>query len=270
VTASDGHPIGVQNHEHFLFEHNRFERCGSAMDFHLGAVATQRSIVVRGNRIHDMRAAWSSCCGGVGVVFEGDHDAPVGSTSDIHVHNNVITSCEGVGISSSRKDVVHVYDNTVSGCMDNYRFTGNRADGASARMFNNVSLHPTRHHVWFNQNAGGIRFSFEAGHNLFFPDETGLFRFLVGGVGVPSGSTDLAGYLANHALAIEAGANTASDPVGEGSLAEDPLLDDAFAPLLGSPVIDSGAEVGLDVDFHGRPFTGTPDIGAIEHHAGAE
>ncbi len=89
----DAHGIGIQNNEHFYFTSNRFERCGSAIDFHVGGTKSQRHCHVIGNWIANMLPDEGGVSQGAGIVFEGSNDCPKGNTEDMLVAGNVITNC---------------------------------------------------------------------------------------------------------------------------------------------------------------------------------
>jgi len=279
--TGDGHAIGIQNNEYFYISGNTFERCGSAICFHVGALSTQRHLYITGNFISDMRASYGNVTPGYGIIFQGNNDCPKGNTGDMLIAYNIVTNNEGSGISTTRKDFVNIYNNVVHSCSGNYTISGNRSDGASARFYNNISLFPKLHvspytgnifgknHIYFNQNYSDITYDFEADNNIYYPDadEDGSFYFISGGDMVYGGVT-FSQWKESH---LSLGNN-----IDTNSYTVNPLLSNLsgdysnvfdFNLQSSSPAIDVGKSVGLTQDFEGNPVPqGTaPDIGAYEY-----
>ncbi|MEX0774571.1 MAG: LamG-like jellyroll fold domain-containing protein [Phycisphaeraceae bacterium] len=268
----DGHALGIQNNEHFYFTNNHFERCSSAIDFHVGATTTQRHCYVIGNFIKDMRTGWGAVVQGSAITFEGDNNNPKANTSDLYIANNIVMDCDANGISTSRKSTVKVYNNTVMDCNYNYKFVGNRVDGASVEMFNNISVEPRTYHVYFNQNASGISFYFDAANNLYDDSGSGSSTFYTLVTGYPTGAVDFAAYCVRHDNIVTGGTNTSGATIERDSLVDDPLfvsgtpaVDTDFKLLSNSPAVDAGLDVDLDEDYGGNTRDSSPDIGAWEH-----
>jgi len=276
----DGHAIGIQNNEYFYLIGNRFERCGSGIVFHVGAVCTQRHCYVIGNYITDMRLAFGGGSRGGGIAFSGNNDCPKGNTGDMVVAYNVVTNCEGGGISTNRKDTVEIYNNVVYSCNGHYNIAGNRTDGASAKFYNNISLYPRvhvnvytgksygRNHVFLNENYADIVYDFEADNNIYYPvgQDQGCFGFIG-----PSGTKIGATFKEWKEMNLQSG-----DKVDTYSFTDNPKLKNLsgiyenpsdFYPKQGSIAIDAGINVGLLEDFDGNPISygAAPDIGAYEY-----
>ncbi len=261
--TADGHAIGIQNNEYFYISGNTFERCGSAIVFHVGETKTQKHCHVTGNLITDMRSSYGKVTHGYGIVFQGNNDCPKGNTEDMIIASNIIASIEGVGITTTRKDFVEIYNNVVYDCAFNYRIVGNRAEGASVKFYNNISSYPSTgtNHVYFNQNYNPISYDFEADNNIYYPDAevAGAFYFLVAGFARTAATfTEWKSYHADE-----------GDTVDNNSILDDPDFlspGSNFKLLAGSPAIDAGVDVGLTEDFEGNPVPQgpAPDIGAYE------
>lgn len=266
--VADGHAIGIQNNQNFWILNNVFERCGSAIDCHVGALKTQRNIVIHGNYIEDMRVGYANpyVAPGAGIQLEGDNDCPIGNTGNITISYNIVINCEGIGIGTTRKDSVSIYNNLVANCNHNYAIIGNRADGASASFHNNISVYPQQYHVYFNQNCTDIRFNFQSNNNLFYdPNAENLLYFLVSGM--TAQQVDLSSWKSLHADGQSLGFNQNSLTIDDKSLSTDPLFVDYgkknFRLSGNSPCINSGVYVGQTEDFNGIEIEGSdpPDIG---------
>lgn len=271
--VADGHAIGIQNNQNFWIMNNRFERCGSAIDCHVGALKTQRNIVIHGNYIDGMLIDYANpdIAPGAGIQLEGDNDCPKGNTGNITISYNIVINCQGNGIATTRKDTVSIYNNLVSNCPINYAIVGNRVDGASASFYNNISIRPLKYHVYFNQNATNIRFYFNGNNNLFFDSNssTNLFYFVVSGF---TGKTpDFLLWKRLQADAQSLGFNLNSSIIDDKSLFADPRFVDYqnknFRLSGNSPCINSGAYLGQTSDFSGREIkeSDLPDIGPMEY-----
>lgn len=266
--GADGHGIGVQNNQYYTILNNRFERMGSAIDFHVGATDTQRHIFIERNFAHDLRVAYGDVAQGNGFAFEGDNDNTKDNTSDMHFTNNIVSDCEGTGIATTRKPNVDIFNNTIYGCNNGYVVMGNRIDGASATFYNNISLSAGDNLFYFNQNATDINFDFLGDYNLYYPnaEQSGAFYYLNTHSGAISNTNaTFTQWQAGHA--------SYGDIVDTHSLLIDPMFKNAsgnfsvpsdFELATNSPAINAGTDVGLIEDFAGNPIVGTPDIGAYE------
>jgi len=264
--STDCHAVCMQNHEYLYVTGCRFERCGSAIDCHVGLVNSQKHIYIVGNYITQMLTSYGNSSEGCGIVFEGDSTNPKENQGDYLIAYNIVTNCEGWGICPSRKSTMKVYNNVVYGCADNYVIKGNHSDGVDLKFYNNISLSPLSgyRHVYFLQNYPDITYDFECDNNLYYPAgaEDELFYFCDAGEHVYNYTATFAEWKACH--------SAVGNIADSNSLTENPsfLSDDGsnFKLRSNSPAIDAGFDVGLTQDFEGKlvPQGSAPDIGAYE------
>jgi hypothetical protein len=194
----------------------------------------------------------------------------------MRIANNIVANCEGIGIVTTRKSNVDIFNNTVYKCARSYGVIGNRIDGASATFRNNISFYPANDNFYFNQNNSPvINFDFIGDYNLYYPnaDQAGAFYYLNTNAGIISNTNaTFDQWKASHA--------SFGDTVDANSKTSDPLFTNAsgnfskatdFKLKSTSPAIDAGANVGLTKDYAGDtvPQGAAPDIGAYEYQAGA-
>jgi hypothetical protein len=129
-----------------------------------------------------------------------------------------------------------------------WRGTDGNQDGISAgfRFSNNICLNSVNYHVFHDllEDTSGVALS----NNLYYPDT------------VP--------YQFNYVVYNSLPAWQQATGKDQASIADNPLLVDPaqadFRPVVGSPVMDRGTDVGLTTDIAGIPVGGAPEIGAYE------
>lgn len=266
----DGHAIGIQKAQYIFIEGNRFEHCGSAVDLHMGMSSTPQShIYMLRNHVSGMRKALGRCACGSGFYIEGNNSVPKGNSDHIVIAYNILEDCEGYGIFSIRKDTVDIFNNTVVGCGISFTLMGHHEYGASARFINNVSLNPKKRHFKFVQREKGMKYYFEAGHNLYFGGPRKGFCYQVPKIG-NCPNADYMIWKSRQFMAYRFKVNEAPVATEKNSLNRNPgfMRDEnrAYYPGESSPLVDAGKDVGYDKDFSGTqvPQGKAPDIGARE------
>jgi hypothetical protein len=249
--------------DHVIERNDVSAGAGSAIGFFTGTGVQLRRVQVSYNKIYDIRDQSPDHCGlplnggrlQRGIDFHKSNlNSPDNVESNV-AHHNLVWDVEQEGIrTTSDYSTLSVpwsfFNNTVYSARICFYWVGvdQDQDGFSAgfQFSNNICLNSTDFHVGHEWILGteGITLS----NNAYYP-ETVPFEY-------------------NNAVYPTLLQWQQATGLDQGSIADDPLLVDPaladFRPLMGSPVMDRGTDVGLATDIAGNPIGGAPEIGAYE------
>jgi hypothetical protein len=245
----DAHAVGIQGGEGHIIEANRIENTGSAIEFWTGS-APMRDHLIRFNFIKDIYV--KRVTGGGGIVVSGDNATAVeGTRTGFKIYGNVIMNTgldgidgwQGPGISSSARDYVEIYNNTICNANRGISVSVVKAT-AKGRVVNNIIMNPRGRYVQFTGELG-VSTNSVVDYNLFFP--------------ATREAADFGIYDIQHDVN-----SVFADPK---CISSNPFLPGDFQIRGDSKAIKAGVDVGLLRDFAGNPVPRDvrPDIGAFQY-----
>jgi hypothetical protein len=260
----DAHLIAVQGGIDHVIENNDVSKgAGSAIGFFTGSGMELRRVTVRYNKVHDIGRSLPDLCGialnagrlQTGIDFHKNNLNSPDNVEDNVAHHNLIWNVALEGIhTTSEYSALSVpwsfFNNTIynAGTCFKWRGTDGNEDEISAgfSFSNNICLNSVNYHVFHDllADTSGVALS----NNLYYPDT------------VP--------YQFNYVVYNSLPAWQQATGKDQASIADNPWLVDPaqpdFRPVMGSPVMDRGTDVGLTTDIAGNAIGGAPEIGAYE------
>lgn len=256
---SDAHGIGLSGSNNTI-ERNNIYNCGSGVTMYLTTAMTagQTSNVIRWNYIHDTHTNYSA--NGRGIEFNQDGDNTADKSGN-QCYGNIVSNIDDHGYRCTwPSDQVVFYNNLAYKCDTSFYFHHTeQASGPNIIFKNNVSISPVTRHVYFYTDTGDGNFGINADYNSYYPVSGDDFYF----------NADTAITYAEW-TALSATGCTFDD---NSSTADPDLVDesvDNFFPNSGSPLINTGTDVGLTEDKHGVsiPQGSGVDKGPYEYATG--
>jgi hypothetical protein len=302
AVTGDRHAIGVQGGTNgAVVEYNHIHHIGGEgivfynwSNYTVNGIRVgnnQRDNIIRFNYVHDIKDLYPGCLSGQvacsgerGIQLGGDSQPPLPDTITGNVaHHNVLARVNQIALKFKATTENGVYgwralNNVVYESGIGIATGTNNPDSpgpySGVEYRNNMILNPTSAHVLVTLPTASTVSNTDMrdlmDHNLYYPDGP-LFRTLEQFYHPDletnytfSGWQALFNLDANSLTADPLLANPASgDFQWAGTPSVIPGAGD-FRPVMGSPVMDRGTDVGLTTDIAGNPVGGAPEIGSYE------
>ncbi|OPZ22809.1 MAG: hypothetical protein BWZ10_00239 [candidate division BRC1 bacterium ADurb.BinA364] len=257
----DAHAVGVQNGIGFVIQNNRIWNTGEAICFWSGNYDMKEN-VIRHNYIKDVRVIPNGT-GGHGISIS--NSVAAGRRTGYRIYGNIIVNTglgatedwHGCGLSLVIKDYIEIYNNVIVNANTQraaIRLDAGLENPVQGSIHNNIIINPQSRFLHLLGNTS-TPWNLACDNNIYFPnaDKPGGFY----GKGCIGSFREWQTKTSFDQNSLTSDPQFASPSMQE---LEDFLLQET------SPAIDSGADVGIQVDFFGQvvPRGAAPDIGAFE------
>ena len=255
---SDSHAIGIQGGDNNCISGNELHHIGgTGVTIYTFVDQKAKNNIICYNYIHDVKDLADAGRRAWGIEYGNSNNNAIDPDDTLYnkVYYNILVDIDKIGI---------------------YTKASNPSTGRTWTYVNNLIYRAGRGFVWEEYSNGDP--GFLLANNIFLDPTSGIHidqvAFQPGdehaGVSIknnlfwPSQSfvwngTAYSNYYSWAAIAGISGTNLLGEPMFEN------LLNGAYTPGFGSPVVNGGINVGLTRDYNGNNIVGDPDIGPIEY-----